>query len=48
MEQRDILDVIGVGVGPFNLGLAALIDKKIVHINVLNKRMSLIGIQECF
>ncbi|WDW07891.1 lysine N(6)-hydroxylase/L-ornithine N(5)-oxygenase family protein [Priestia aryabhattai] len=28
MEQRDILDVIGVGVGPFNLGLAALIDKK--------------------
>jgi len=27
MEQRDILDVIGVGVGPFNLGLAALIDK---------------------
>ena len=47
MEQRDILDVIG-GVGPFNLGLAALIDKKIVHINVLNKRMSLIGIQECF
>jgi lysine N6-hydroxylase len=27
VEQRDILDVIGVGVGPFNLGLAALIDK---------------------
>ncbi|MFK2825223.1 lysine N(6)-hydroxylase/L-ornithine N(5)-oxygenase family protein [Bacillus sp. B190/17] len=27
MEQRDILDVIGVGIGPFNLGLAALLEK---------------------
>ncbi|MCQ6275227.1 lysine N(6)-hydroxylase/L-ornithine N(5)-oxygenase family protein [Bacillus sp. V3B] len=27
MEQRNILDVIGVGIGPFNLGLAALLEK---------------------
>ncbi|AZV43072.1 lysine N(6)-hydroxylase/L-ornithine N(5)-oxygenase family protein [Peribacillus asahii] len=27
MEQRNILDIIGVGVGPFNLGLAALLEK---------------------
>ncbi|MBZ5751686.1 MULTISPECIES: lysine N(6)-hydroxylase/L-ornithine N(5)-oxygenase family protein [Metabacillus] len=27
MEQRKILDVIGVGIGPFNLGLAALLEK---------------------
>ncbi|WP_085991453.1 lysine N(6)-hydroxylase/L-ornithine N(5)-oxygenase family protein [Oceanobacillus senegalensis] len=27
MDQRNILDIIGIGVGPFNLGLAALLEK---------------------
>lgn len=27
MEQRNTLDIIGIGVGPFNLGLAALLEK---------------------
>ncbi|MCJ7990456.1 lysine N(6)-hydroxylase/L-ornithine N(5)-oxygenase family protein [Priestia sp. OVS21] len=48
MEQRDILDVIGVGVGPFNLGLAALIDKTDCTYKCFEQKRSLIGIQECF
>ena len=27
MANEQILDVIGVGIGPFNLGLAALLEK---------------------
>jgi len=27
MEQHECLDVIGIGIGPFNLGMAALLEK---------------------
>ena len=47
-RPNDVYDVIGVGIGPFNLGLAALADS-VPEINALflNETKALTGIPAC-
>lgn len=47
-KQQSIYDLVGVGIGPFNLGLAALLEKT-PELNAvfLRKRGNLIGMKGC-